>query len=278
MNATFLRFPGGLAKALTLSYDDGVIHDIRLIEIMNKNGIKGAFHVNAGLFAKEPTNHRMTVEQAFEAYANGGHEISLHSYSHPFLDALPEATASLEVLRDKQEIEQLTGTVVRGMSYPMGKYNQNVLDILKNAGIAYCRTTISTKKFDIPQNWLALDPTCHHKDPELMTLAKTFVEKDVKYKPMLFYLWGHSYEFDRAKNWNVIEEFCEYVGGRDDVWYPTSIELRDYCDAFDHLIWSVDLSTVHNPSNTTVWVERSIQGVTSGIIKIEPGETLHFEG
>ena len=34
----YLRFPGGKPKALTLSYDDGVIFDKRLIEIMQKYG------------------------------------------------------------------------------------------------------------------------------------------------------------------------------------------------------------------------------------------------
>ena len=26
------------------------------------------------------------------------------------------------------------------------------------------------------------------------------------------YVWGHSYEFDQADNWEVIERFCEYAG------------------------------------------------------------------
>lgn len=38
MIARFLRFPGGKAKALTFSYDDGVEQDIRLIEIFRKHG------------------------------------------------------------------------------------------------------------------------------------------------------------------------------------------------------------------------------------------------
>ena len=31
-----MRFPGGKAKALTFSYDDGIEQDIRLIEIFKK--------------------------------------------------------------------------------------------------------------------------------------------------------------------------------------------------------------------------------------------------
>ena len=44
-------FPGGKHKVLTMSYDDGKIHDRRLIALFNKYGIKGTFHINGnGLF------------------------------------------------------------------------------------------------------------------------------------------------------------------------------------------------------------------------------------
>ena len=36
MPRIYMRFPKGLSKAVTLSYDDGVEQDIRLIEIMKK--------------------------------------------------------------------------------------------------------------------------------------------------------------------------------------------------------------------------------------------------
>ena len=41
-------FPGGKAKALTMSYDDGKVQDRRLIDIFNKYGIKGTFNLNYG--------------------------------------------------------------------------------------------------------------------------------------------------------------------------------------------------------------------------------------
>ena len=40
MAQLFMRFPGGVQRALTLSYDDGVEQDARLIEIMKKYGLK----------------------------------------------------------------------------------------------------------------------------------------------------------------------------------------------------------------------------------------------
>ena len=38
------------------------------------------------------------------------------------------------------------------------------------------------------------------------------------------------------------------MGGRDDVWYVTNIELYDYIKAYDNLIWSSEMSFVFNPS------------------------------
>ena len=88
----------------------------------------------------------------------------------------------------------------------------------------------------------------------------------------MFYLWGHSYEFDNNDNWNVIEEFCEYMGGRDDIWYATNIEIYDYVKAYENLQTSVDKKIIHNPSNTDVWAEHN-----GKVIKIKAGETVTLD-
>ena len=36
-------FPGGVRRALTMSYDDGMEYDYRLVEIFNQSGIRGPF-------------------------------------------------------------------------------------------------------------------------------------------------------------------------------------------------------------------------------------------
>ena len=48
-----MRLKDGKTKVLTLSYDDGVVQDIRLIEIMNKYGLKGTFNINSALYLPE---------------------------------------------------------------------------------------------------------------------------------------------------------------------------------------------------------------------------------
>ena len=273
-----MRFPEGRAKALTLSYDDGVEQDARFIDILNAHGLKCTFNLNSGCYAPEGTvypegriHRRMTETQCTALYKNSGHEVAVHAYTHPFLENLPDSAVALEVLRDREKLEEQFGCIVRGMAYPYGTYSDAVVEVLRSCGRVYSRTTKSTEKFDIPTDWLRLPATCHHKNPRLTELSKTFAETEYTKHPKLFYLWGHTYEFEEADNWNVIEEFAEYIGGREDIWYATNIDVYEYIEAYKRLVFSCDGRTVNNPSARTVWLATSKQTYS-----IAPGETVRI--
>lgn len=258
----FMRFPEGKRKALTLSYDDGVEQDIRLIEIMRKYDLKGTFNVNSGLYAPEGTvypkgtiHRRMTKQKITEVYKDSGMEVAVHGLSHAFLEQLPQNVCLNEIVKDRENLEEQFGKIVRGMAYPYGVYSDEVVECLKCAGIAYARTTIDTGDFKMPADWLRLEATCHHNDPKLMELAKNFIDKDVYAAPIMFYLWGHSYEFEMNDNWNVIEKFAQYVGGRDDIWYAANIEIYDYVDAYGRLVYSMDGNRIFNPTAYKLYFE-----------------------
>ena len=44
-------------------------------------------------------------------------------------------------------------------------------------------------------------------------------------RPQLFYIWGHSYEFDVADTWDRFEQFCEMMSGQSDIFYGTNAEV-----------------------------------------------------
>ena len=278
-NTVFMRFPGGLAKALTLSYDDGVTEDIRLIEIMKRHGLKGTFNLNSlpMIQAEEtrknpkPWANRLTVAEAKALYSQEGIEPAVHAYTHPFLQNLPPHTVAQEIIDDRKFLEELFGRPIRGMAYPFGTYSDNVVEVLENCGIAYSRTVTSTERFDLPTDWLRMPATCHHKNPRLMELADQFLEK--KYgaegQPSLFYLWGHSYEFAQHDNWRVIEDFAAKMGGKEDIWYATNIEIYDYVRAFQSLSFTVGMTRVENPTAKTVWF--NLQGKC---YSVAPGELI----
>ncbi len=279
MSGIIMRFPKGKAKALTLSYDDGVEQDIRLMEIMDKNGLKGTFNLNSGLFAPEgcvypegTIHRRLTKRQAKELYTDSGHEIAVHGLTHPFLEKLQDNMVMWELLKDRENLENEFHTIVRGMAYPFGTYNNTTVECLKKAGLVYGRTVISSHSFTIPENWLTLPATCHHDDPELMNLAKKFVEETPHQDSRMFYLWGHSYEFEAHDNWNVIEEFAAYMSNRDDIWYATNIQIYDYVQAYQRLMFSVNGTQIHNPTSTELYFEK--QGDEMDTYCILPGESL----
>ena len=114
-------------------------------------------------------------------------------------------------------------------------------------------------KADLPKNFLTWHPTCHHDDPKLFELLDNFLNHKEHWvfpfnKPMVFYLWGHSYEFKDNNNWDRIETFSQKAGGNKDVWYATNIEIYNYVTAYDRLEFSVDESLVYNPTDQDIYL------------------------
>lgn len=272
MNRYFIRYPGFRAKALTLSYDDGVVQDVRLIEIMNRFGIWGTFNLNGGYFSSEPphSSHvHLSREQALSLYRDSGHEVAVHGFLHPFLDKLPAGTAAWEIVRDRETLEQMFGCIIRGCAYPMGTYNDDVVQTLRQCGIVYARATRVTHGFEIPKDWLRLEGTCRNRDPELLSVGQKYLDLKVHWAPKLFYLWGHSYEFDDDNSWGLIEAFCRQMGGHEEIWYATNIEIYEYLQAAQGLVSSIDGKMLHNPSAQTVFLD-----IGQEHIQIAPGQTV----
>lgn len=221
-------FPNGKMKALTLSYDDGVEQDRKLIEILNRYGIKAAFNLNSGVqtrangFQKgDLLIRRMNVSGLPELYA--GHEIAVHTLTHPHLENMDEETVVNEVTQDKLNLERIFGRRVYGMAYPFGTFNDAVVEAVGRCGMGYARGVKSTLAFDIPRELLTFQPTAKHGEPSLMELAESFIKMKPS-RPQLFYLWGHSYEFDVHNNWNIIDDFCRLMANRDDIYYATNAQ------------------------------------------------------
>ena len=246
----YICFPGGRAKALTMSYDDGKTQDVRLVEIFNKNGIKGTFNINYGLYENDAK--RLKADTISTLYK--GHEVATHCLTHPTIERCPLVEVATEILEDRKGLEKLTGGLVRGHAYPNGSYSEEIKQLFKQLGIAYARTVNSVPNYALPTDPLEWNPTCHHNDPELMQKAEFFANFKKKQYLKLMYVWGHSYEFDDRDNWNVIEEFCEYMGGREDIWYATNIEIIDYMEAAKGLKFSANNESVYNPSAQSVWL------------------------
>ena len=249
MNTVVTCFPGGKNKCLTMSYDDGVWQDRRLIEIFNRHGVKGTFHLNSAMLGA--ADRYLQKDEVKAVYR--GHEVACHTATHPAIDRCPLPAVAQEVLQDRVNLETIVGCPVRGMSYPYGAHTADIRAMLPGLGVCYSRVVGDSFSFDMPDDFLQWKATCHHNQ-RLMETAERFNEKDKGARLKLFYVWGHSYEFDNDGNWPLIEEFCQVMGGQDDVWYATNIEIFDCVQTWKQLRFAADNSFVLNPCAASAWV------------------------
>ena len=210
--ATFhLRYPGGLAKAATFSYDDGIKQDIRLAELLDKYGLKGSFNIYTAIFDRE-TPDRMTAEEIREHILRRGHEVAIHGHDHLASGAAHPIRSIKETLTSREILESTFGRIIRGMAYPdtgirqfgnFGNY-ESVKKYLCELDIAYARSLgADNDSFELPSDFHNWIPTAHHDNPEIIKYIDKFLSIDVSKKayharriPRLFYIWGHSYEFE----------------------------------------------------------------------------------
>ena len=46
-------YPNGKQKAFNITYDDGILQDVRFVELLNKYNLKGTFNLNSGSMKQE---------------------------------------------------------------------------------------------------------------------------------------------------------------------------------------------------------------------------------
>lgn len=220
-------------KAVTFSFDDGVTQDIRFIDLLNKYGLKGTFNINSQLLGTdgslevlgERVQHRK-VEKADVPHIYAGHEVAAHTLTHPFLPDLDEKEIVRQVEQDRLKLSELAGYEVVGFAYPGGGQNSNeyVAEVIReNTGVRYARTINNSFGFARSENMFLFRPTLSiTKDYDVLDdVLERFLKSEEK---ALFYIWGHSYEFDACDRWKQLEGFLEKISRREDVLYCTNKE------------------------------------------------------
>lgn len=225
----------GKMKAVTFSYDDGVSQDLRMIDLFNKYGLRATFNLNSSGFGavnsfrygenNDRVYYRHVVHAEDVKYIYRGHEVAAHTVHHPDLTTISEEEIITEVNDDIEALSALVGYDTTGFAYPCRTPDDRVIEIVKNKTRArFARTTGSNHRFALPSDLFRFTCTASHHEPCLIDLAKEFLEAKAD-EPMLFSVWGHSYQFDYTKQWDEFEEFCRIISGHDDVFYGTNSEV-----------------------------------------------------
>lgn len=285
MRYTFMRFPEGKAKCVTLSYDDARKSDIRLSDLLQKYGLKCTFNVTGEKFRVPEYN--LTAAEIKEYIIDRGHEVALHNYNHRASGTLRAIEGIREALDNRTELEQEFDMIIRGMAYPDSGINyfanpdytyEKVKNYLTELDIAYSRDTATDNTFNLPNDWHNWKPTAHHDRENVFELIDQFLKIDISEnmyvasrRSRLFYLWGHSFEFDNKNNWDHGEEVMKKLSGHEDIWYATNIEIYDYVQAYNSLVYSADGTKIYNPTLKTIWLD-----IDKKVYEIKSGETVRL--
>ena len=283
MKYQFMRFPGGRGKAVTLSYDDGCPEDIRFSQVISDAGLKCTFNLNGRIARK----NFLEDDEVRTNFLDRGHEIAVHGLNHRAEGVIRTLEGIRDVLDCRLDLEERFGMIVRGMAYPdvgirkmaNGASYERIKNYLEELGIVYARTLGGdNNSFELPEDWYAWMPTAHHENPRVLEMIDEFLAVDTspaanrsRRTPRLFYLWGHSFEFERGNKWALLDEICRKLGGREEIWYATNIEIYEYVKAYQSLVYSANGYIVYNPTLYEIWFE--VDGVP---YSIKPGETLNI--
>ena len=276
-----MLFPEGRSKALILSYDDGRTEDRQLVKLMNKYHLIGTFHLNSNKLGSKDYLNKEEINSLFK-----GHEVSVHSANHPNLPDQSRIDVISEIVEDRKELERLVGYPVRGMAYPFGNTDDEVIKAMDGLGIEYARTVWDTYTFEIPKDFLRWHPTMHQfakaywepnqpeKDAKEMARFNKVITDFIDTKELaVLDIWGHSWEMGTNENkWNETEKFFKLLSDNPTIYYTYQIALVDYINAFRNLKFSVNKKLVLNASSIDVYLKKE-----NKTYKISAGTTITLD-
>ncbi len=272
-NHVFMRFPEGKEKAFTVSFDDGVVEDIEIIDKLTEHGMCGTFNLNSGLFKDPAVDNsaleddyfpikdiqiRLTKEEARRLYARPNIEVAAHGYRHADPTMLDSASLIWDVMEDRHILEDMFGYPVTGYAYPQGGFNDRVIDVLKACGIEYGRVAYVTQNFSLPTDYMRLSASLWFDDRRLLEFTDRFIAEktttgayDYATRCRYFSLVGHGYGLGPVRD--DFFRALEKLAAADNIWYATNMQIVRYMKAFDALVYTADRSAVYNPSAQSVW-------------------------
>lgn len=225
-------FPGGKKKAFNITYDDGVLQDVRFVELLNKYGVKGTFNLNSELMQQEfswthPNGmevKRLSPEAALHLY--DGHEIASHTLTHPYMHDLSEEEIFRQMQEDKTNLERLFSREVKGFAVPFDYYDDRIANCAQKCGFEYSRMSDLIGSYKPWTDWYHWKAGIYHIEPNLTNYVADYLNTDEELA--VCQIVGHSYDLDAENLWGTMELIFAAVSSRDDIWFCTNLELVEF--------------------------------------------------
>lgn len=261
-------YPGGKPKAFNITYDDGVLQDVRFVELLNKYGLKGTFNLNSELMENEfewthPNGmivKRLPTSVVAELYQN--HEVASHTLTHPYLSQLNEAEVMHQMAKDKENLERLTGKPVLGFAGPFHHWSDMIADCAKKCGFEYARTAEERYSYAPPEEYYYWAAGSYHIMPGFRDFVEGFFHTEEELA--LCQIVGHTYDLDAEDMWDYMESILKRVAEDKSICSMTNLELVRYLKAMRSAVITAD--GIQNPSDLPLWFEWN-----SSPICVEPG-------
>lgn len=154
-------------------------------------------------------NEPEKVDQ-IHSLSNRGFEIGSHTINHPMdIKQLDYDQLEYEITQSRKALQAITDQKIEWFCYPRGRYNEDVVRIIKESGYLYARTT----KIGMPD----------YRNPyELRTTAHFFQRKEYEGKHWTsvaqeamtqtnLHFWGHAKEIIQQKDFENIKNLCEFL-------------------------------------------------------------------
>jgi peptidoglycan-N-acetylglucosamine deacetylase len=190
-------------------WDDGVLDDIRLIEILRRHDAKASFNLNYGnqpahraaswMFRDVKEVWKLGKDELRDVY--DGFTIANHSDKHLKLPEVPISEAIEDIRVGRDALEQHFGCSVTGFAYPCGLHSADVENAVREAGHIYARTTKNVDCVFPPDEPMAFHANCHFAAADFWD---RFDRAQAEAHPV-FYFWGHSYEMITEQDWAEME-------------------------------------------------------------------------
>ncbi|MBQ4526820.1 MAG: polysaccharide deacetylase family protein [Clostridia bacterium] len=258
-------YPGGAFKAITMSIDDGFLTDRNMVKILNDNSMKATFHiVGSRADGTSETMAAASIPASEFATLYQGHELANHSYAH-FSTVITDEEFEEDLLKSEAIIEA-TGYSVKGYAYPNGVRGDdttNYSEILAKNGYLYERADApwgvpANPLFDAPKaaDFISFPITATVGSTSLIGLTgvadKYFAIKEKELS--MYSIFTHSHDIGQPNSnwtWDEWAQYCEYIGGRDDVWYATIYDICTYINAVEKM--EVTETQIINNSDIDIW-------------------------
>ncbi len=200
-----------MGKIFLISFDDGTVWDPRLVELLNKYGMKATFNLNSGLedfvwdFDGFPVRRQKLAETA-GLYR--GHEVASHTLHHPWLNSLTPPQLVKEVGEDCAALKRIFGLKEIGFGVPFTACSEREIRLIRKY-LRYIRLSEITDSFALPPDPYHIPIHALYNQPDVKERIAAFAENTLP--DSLFVLAGHSYELEALDHWEHMEELLKLI-------------------------------------------------------------------